>query len=421
MAGGLITDYLEQGTAAARPAAPDAATGTLSFYFASDTEVLSFYDWNDAAWQDIPASAYSPGGADVALADGGTGASLADPNADRIMFWDDSAGQVTWLTAGTNLTITGTTIDAASGSGTAASTTEQLTGTDTTKFATADSVAALWEQGSDVASAGTISLGEGGYFNITGTTTITDIDFGTDKAGRRAWVKFAGVLTLTHNATTLILPGGTNITTAAGDTAEFISEGTDNVRCVSYQRASGKALVKSYLAELDYTIPLASSFTLENGGTASVADVTNGMALTAPSATVNARFLRYTAGLPGASWTLTMRGQVVSPHNAVVHSRAIMIRNSTSGRILTFADGSSTDIILNRWSSYTAFSATAFSYDAYFSEIPWRRATSDGTTLSFYTSCDGLEWSLVGTEAIATYLTCHGYDMEQDYGCFCLL
>ena len=59
---------------------------------------------------------YAPGGTDVALADGGTGATLADPNADRIMFWDDSAGQVTWLTAGTGLTITGTTIDA-SGAG----------------------------------------------------------------------------------------------------------------------------------------------------------------------------------------------------------------------------------------------------------------------------------------------------------------
>lgn len=58
---------------------------------------------------------YNAGGTDVALADGGTGASLADPGADRIMFWDDSAGAVTWLTAGSGLTITDTTITAASG------------------------------------------------------------------------------------------------------------------------------------------------------------------------------------------------------------------------------------------------------------------------------------------------------------------
>ena len=44
-------------------------------------------------------------------------ADLADPNADRILFWDDSASAYKYLTAGTNLTITDTTIDAASGSG----------------------------------------------------------------------------------------------------------------------------------------------------------------------------------------------------------------------------------------------------------------------------------------------------------------
>lgn len=37
---------------------------------------------------------------------------LVDPNADRIMFWDDSAGAMEWLTLGTNLSITGTTLNA---------------------------------------------------------------------------------------------------------------------------------------------------------------------------------------------------------------------------------------------------------------------------------------------------------------------
>jgi hypothetical protein len=40
-----------------------------------------------------------------------------DPGADRIVFWDDSAGKLTHLTAGTGLTITGTTIDASGGGG----------------------------------------------------------------------------------------------------------------------------------------------------------------------------------------------------------------------------------------------------------------------------------------------------------------
>jgi hypothetical protein len=39
---------------------------------------------------------------------------MADPNADRILFWDDSAGVGQFLTLGTNLAITGTTLDATS-------------------------------------------------------------------------------------------------------------------------------------------------------------------------------------------------------------------------------------------------------------------------------------------------------------------
>lgn len=53
---------------------------------------------------------------DVALSHLGL-ESLTDPNADRVLFWDDTAGVLTWLTMGTNLTITGTTLDAASGGG----------------------------------------------------------------------------------------------------------------------------------------------------------------------------------------------------------------------------------------------------------------------------------------------------------------
>jgi len=58
---------------------------------------------------------YRAGGTDVPLADGGTGASLADPGADRVMFWDDSAGVVTWLSLDPGLEISGTTLRTARG------------------------------------------------------------------------------------------------------------------------------------------------------------------------------------------------------------------------------------------------------------------------------------------------------------------
>ena len=44
-------------------------------------------------------------------------AALTDPNADRILFWDDSAGEYAYLAVGTNLSISGTTLNASGGGG----------------------------------------------------------------------------------------------------------------------------------------------------------------------------------------------------------------------------------------------------------------------------------------------------------------
>jgi hypothetical protein len=74
---------------------------------------------------------------------------------------------------------------------------------------------------------------------VTGTTNFAAF---TVVAGRRFTVQFDGVLTMTHHATTLDLPGAANITTAAGDVAEFFATGTNTVQCVNYTRASGAAV-----------------------------------------------------------------------------------------------------------------------------------------------------------------------------------
>jgi len=94
-------------------------------------------------------------------------------------------------------------------------------------------------QGADIASGATTNLAAatGVYVNITGTTTITS--FGTVAAGSERVLTFTGILTLTHNATSLILPGAANITTAVGDVGTFRSLGGGNWRCVAYLRANG--------------------------------------------------------------------------------------------------------------------------------------------------------------------------------------
>lgn len=114
-------------------------------------------------------------------------------------------------------------------------------------------------KGTNIASAATTNIGAatGNLVHITGTTTITAL--GTVQAGTRRVVVFDGVLTLTHNATSLILPTGANITTAAGDIATFVSEGSGNWRCAVYQRASGAALSSSGGGLTNWTDSISTS------------------------------------------------------------------------------------------------------------------------------------------------------------------
>lgn len=117
-----------------------------------------------------------------------------------------------------------------------------------------------WGKGTAVASAATIALGEGAFFHITGTVTITDIDFTNAYDGRWAILEFDGALTLTHNGTTLTLPGARSITTAAGDRALIVQDSSDNVHVLFYQ---------PYIAMAPYITPwVAYTPTFSGFGTA---------------------------------------------------------------------------------------------------------------------------------------------------------
>jgi hypothetical protein len=103
-------------------------------------------------------------------------------------------------------------------------------------------------KGGDISSASpTVIDTDGDYFDVTGTTNFAAF---TVVAGRRFTVQFDGVLTMTHDATILDLPGGASITTAAGDVAEFFATGTNTVQCVNYTKADGTAIVAGASGDL---------------------------------------------------------------------------------------------------------------------------------------------------------------------------
>lgn len=123
----------------------------------------------------------------------------------------------------------------------------------------------LARHGSDVASATTTVLDTttGDLVDVTGTTTITGI---TLAEGRERTVRFTGALTLTHGAS-LVLPGGANIATAAGDFAIFRGYAAGVVRCILFQRADG-ATVNAPIATCE------GRLTLESGVAVSTSDQT---------------------------------------------------------------------------------------------------------------------------------------------------
>lgn len=117
---------------------------------------------------------------------------------------------------------------------------------------------ALYEaEGSALAASASVNLSTatGNYLHITGASTINS--FGTCPAGARFILVFDGICTLTDSAT-LILPGGSDITTAAGDCAMLVSEGSGNWKMVGFfpiAGGGGGGTVTSVTA----TTPLASS------------------------------------------------------------------------------------------------------------------------------------------------------------------
>lgn len=81
------------------------------------------------------------------------------------------------------------------------------------------------------------------YITISGTTTINS--FGsTCPAGVEKVVTFSGILQITYNAVSLIIPGAASIpATSAGDQARLMSLGGGNWQITSYTPSSGAALI----------------------------------------------------------------------------------------------------------------------------------------------------------------------------------
>lgn len=129
-----------------------------------------------------------------------------------------------------------------------------------------------------IASAATTNIGDADStdINISGTTTITSLGPGNLGVVKR--LTFAGVVTITHNAATLILSNSVSYTTAAADSITFVSLGGSSWREIARWRRLSNSIdldmlnTNGMVARIGAGSVVARTLT----GTANEITVTNG-------------------------------------------------------------------------------------------------------------------------------------------------
>ena len=240
--------------------------------------------------------------------------------------------------------------------GNTATVTEQLTGTSASAYCTPDSVAGLWQRGADIASASTISLSAagGGVFNITGTTGITGIS--SAQGGRRVLFRFAASLLLTHNATSFIL-FGSNITTAAGDIAEFVNDAAQdasgsNWRCVNYQFSAGAPAPSPSASSKTANYTVLDS---DRGGSIRFAGLSSDATLTLPAASGRAGFMLYVSNEDTGFFGVT-----IDPNSAELIDGFSTRKTFVGSRLALVCDGTGWRTVSGRYRFIsTTFTPTA--------------------------------------------------------------
>lgn len=202
-------------------------------------------------------------------------------------------------------------------------------------------------KGTDIASASTIDVpSAGSYFVVTGTTGITTIS--DDWVGRLVILKFSGALTLTHSAG-LILPGGANITTVAGDTMGIVNESTGVWRCVFYEPVT----VTGTGATVKATSPTLVTPALGTPSSGVLTNCTGSPTLTAPV-------------LGTATATSINKVAITAP---------------ATGSTLTIADGKT--LTVSKTITLTGTDSTTYDLDSNATAGALAKQNASGTSLSF--------------------------------------
>lgn len=168
-----------------------------------------------------------------------------------------------------------------------------------------------------IASSATPAIGAAAAntLTVTGTTGITGFD--NVASGAERTLIFSGILTLTHNPASLILPGGVNTVTAVGDVMKFTSLGGGVWKCVSKTTASsggatpavGKGYIDGLILQWDgakaVSVSEGSAYIESSGTVLDVAARLSLTGLTISASTWYHAYLYSNAGAPALELVTT--------------------------------------------------------------------------------------------------------------------
>lgn len=314
----------------------------------------------------ISGSIYTPGGTDVPLADGGTGASLSDPGADRVMFWDDSAGAVTWLEVGSGLSITGTTL-ATTGSGVADADYGDLTVSGGGTVWTIDNDAVTYAKIQNVSATdkvlGRSTAGAGDVEEIACTAAGRALLDDADAAAQRTTLglgtadapQFAAINLGHASDTTLARSGAGDVTIEgnavyrAGGTDVPVTDGGTGASTASGARTNlGLVAVASSGSAADLTTGTLATARLPTGDWigANNGSVTGGYVITAASGTWVSTGIQFTCNATGTYDIICQIRGEMQPGAAGSHRITAKLANTSGPTDLTDTSGNATETLV---------------------------------------------------------------------------
>ncbi|WP_246153890.1 DUF2793 domain-containing protein [Methylobacterium oryzihabitans] len=179
-----------------------------------------------------------------------------------------------------------------------------------------------------LAAAATLDLGAAATLKVAVTGSATVTSFGTSP-NRVRLLRFTGAVTLAHSAAGLILPAGTSLVTAAGDTCLALSDAAGVWRVWHYQRASGKSLAGPSAAEIaDATATGRAALTA--AGAAALATAAGLGTGASPT------FAGLTAGAGARATTIDASGRVTSDY---ADNGLVVVHTLTNGGITAAGHG----------------------------------------------------------------------------------